>query len=143
MSDIPSIALAESQDAVYLVGIGATGDDDDLSGIEPGGTLPERARPVDLVPDWATGRLVDVDSVGSTIVLVLDRRPPLMISHDGGSTWTERGGGLPPGRAVALGENPDHVLYGARNRLYLSSDGGRFWRAIGVELPEVRGVSWG
>jgi hypothetical protein len=44
---------------------------------------------------------------------------------------------------VALGENPDHVLYGARNRLFVSGDGGRFWRALAVELPEIHDVAWG
>jgi hypothetical protein len=43
---------------------------------------------------------------------------------------------------VALGENPDHVLYGARNRLYVSGDGGVFWRAVAVELPEIQDVAW-
>ena len=64
-------------------------------------------------------------------------------SENSGQTWTERGSGLPPGRAVALGANPDHVLYGARNRLYVSADGGRFWRSLTVELPEIRDVAWG
>ena len=64
-------------------------------------------------------------------------------SVSGGLTWTERGAGLPPGRAVALGENPDHVLYGARNRLHVSGDGGVFWRAVAVELPEIHDVAWG
>jgi hypothetical protein len=81
--------------------------------------------------------------VGSTVVLLLDRKPPLLVSHDIGQTWDERGAGLPPGRAVALGENPDHVLYGARNRLFVSGDGGRFWRALAVELPEIHDVAWG
>ena len=49
----------------------------------------------------------------------------------------------PPGRAVALRENPDHVLYGGRNRLFVSGDGGRFWRALAVELPEIHDVAWG
>ncbi len=40
-----------------------------------------------------------------------------------------------------LGEdNPDVVLYAARNRLYLSTDGGLFWRALVIELPEIEAL---
>ncbi|HSL65906.1 MAG TPA: hypothetical protein VK874_14735, partial [Gaiellaceae bacterium] len=77
-----------------------------------------------------------------TVVAVLDRRPPLAVSHDAGATWSESGRGLPPGRAVAVHpDDPDTILYGARNRLYLSSDGGRFWRALAVELPAIERVA--
>ncbi len=87
--------------------------------------------------------LVDADAVGSRVVAVVDRRPPLAVSDDAGTTWREAGGGLPPGRAVAIHpDDPDLVLYGARNRLYLSRDGGRFWAALAPELPEVSGVAW-
>ena len=93
------------------------------------------------MPPWAAHHLLDVDAAGSTIVLVVDRRPPLLVSHDAGVTWTERGAGLPRGRAVALAENPDDVLYAARNRLYVSRNGGVFWRSLAVELPEIRDVA--
>jgi hypothetical protein len=39
-------------------------------------------------------------------------------------------------------DDPDLVLYAARNRLFLSRDGGRFWRALVLELPEIEGVAW-
>ena len=136
------IALAGCDDALYLVEVGADADEDQLAGRQPGGAI-ERSRPLDLVPAWATTRLLDIDAVGSTIVLLLERKPPLAVSYDSGVNWTERGAGLPAGRAVALGENPDHVLYGARNRLYVSGNGGVFWRALAVELPEIRDVAWG
>jgi hypothetical protein len=138
----PLVVVAGCDDGIYLVEIGATAADDQLAGRQPGAAV-ERSRALELVPPWAVEHLVDVDAVGSTIVIVLDRRPPLMVSHDAGRTWTERGGGLPPGRAVAVRENPDHILYGARNRLHVSGDGGVFWRAVAVELPEVRDVAWG
>ena len=78
---------------------------------------------------------------GSTVIAVVDRRPPLAISNDAGRTWRESGGGLPAGRAVAIAEDdPDYVVYAARNRLYLSTDGGRFWRALAPELPEIEAV---
>jgi hypothetical protein len=88
-------------------------------------------------------RVVAAAAVGSTIVAVVDRRPPLAISNDAGSTWREAGGGLPPGFAVAIDEdNPDVMLFGARNRLYLSENGGIFWRALVPELPEINAVSF-
>ena len=79
---------------------------------------------------------------GSTVIAVVDRRPPLAVSNDAGRTWREAGGGLPPGRAIAIDEDdPDHVLYAARNRLYESTNGGVFWRALAPELPEIEAVS--
>jgi hypothetical protein len=78
---------------------------------------------------------------GSAVIAVVDRRPPLAISNDAGRTWREAGGGLPAGRAVAIADdNPDYVVYAARNRLYLSEDGGRFWRVLAPELPEIEAV---
>jgi photosystem II stability/assembly factor-like uncharacterized protein len=83
-------------------------------------------------------RVVAAAASGSTVVAVVDRRPPLVVSHDAGATWREAGAGLPRGRAVAIADDdPDVVVYAARNRLYLSTDGGRFWRALTVELPEI------
>lgn len=80
---------------------------------------------------------------GSTRIAVVDRRPPLVVSYDAGVTWTESGGGLPAGRAVAIDDdNPDLVLFAARNRLFLSRDGGRFWQALTPELPEIRAVAF-
>jgi hypothetical protein len=47
------------------------------------------------------------------------------------------------GVAVAIDEdNPDRVVYAARNRLYLSEDGGRFWRALTPELPAIEAVAF-
>jgi len=78
---------------------------------------------------------------GSTVIAVVDRRPPLAVSNDAGRTWREAGGGLPPGRAIAISEDdPDHVVYAARNRLYESRNGGVFWRALAPELPEIEAV---
>ncbi|MGZ4280830.1 MAG: WD40/YVTN/BNR-like repeat-containing protein [Gaiellaceae bacterium] len=79
---------------------------------------------------------------GSTVIALLDRRPPLAVSNDAGRTWREAGGGLPPGRALAIADdNPDYVLYAARNRLHLSEDGGRFWRSLAPELPQIEAVA--
>ncbi|HUK94552.1 MAG TPA: hypothetical protein VLU96_05790 [Gaiellaceae bacterium] len=80
---------------------------------------------------------------GSTVIAVVDRRPPLAISNDAGQTWREAGGGLPPGRAIAISaDDPDLVLYAARNRLYLSTDGGVFWRSLAPELPEIEAIAF-
>jgi hypothetical protein len=87
-------------------------------------------------------RLVASARSGSTVVAVVDRKPPLLVSHDAGTTWREAGAGLPPGRAVDVArESPDTVLFAGESRLYLSTDGGRFWRALSVELPEISAVA--
>jgi len=86
--------------------------------------------------------LVAAAACGSTVIAVVDRRPPLAVSTDAGRTWREAGGGLPPGRAIAIADDdPDYVVYAARNRLYLSTNGGTFWRALAPELPEIEAVS--
>ncbi len=88
-------------------------------------------------------RLVAAAASGSTVIAVVDRRPPLLVSGDAGATWREVGGGLPLGFAVAIDpDDPDRVLYAARNRLYLSTDGGRFWRSLEPELPDIEAVGW-
>lgn len=86
-------------------------------------------------------RVVAAATNGSTVIAVVDRRPPLAISNDAGQTWREAGGGLPPGFAVAIADDdPDFVLYAARNRLYLSTNGGVFWRSLAPELPAIEAV---
>jgi hypothetical protein len=88
-------------------------------------------------------RVVAAAAAGSRVVAVVDRRPPLAISNDAGSTWREAGGGLPAGFAVAIAEeNPDVLLFAGRNRLYLSENGGIFWRALVPELPEIEAVTF-
>lgn len=87
--------------------------------------------------------VVASDTHGSTVVAVVERRPPLVVSHDGGATWREAGGGLPPGVAVAISpDHPDLVLFASEERLHLSRDGGRFWHALAVELSGITAVSF-
>ncbi|HZQ82986.1 MAG TPA: sialidase family protein [Gaiellaceae bacterium] len=87
-------------------------------------------------------RVVAAAAAGATVVAVVAAKPPLLVSHDAGSTWRAAGRGLPPGRAVAIDEtDPDTIVYAARNRLYVSRNGGVFWTALAVELPEVTGIS--
>jgi hypothetical protein len=103
-----------------------------------GQELPTVDAPVVELP-----RVVATARSGATIVAVVDRRPPLAISRDNGSTWNEAGGGLPTGFAVAVAEDdPDRMLYAGRNRLYVSVNGGVFWRALTLELPDVLAVAW-
>ena len=91
--------------------------------------------------DVALPRVVAAAASGATIVAVVDRRPPLAISNDAGHTWREAGGGLPPGFAIAIDDdNPDVMLFAARNRLYLSENGGVFWRALIPEFPDIEAV---
>ena len=128
-------AAVGTVDGVYLVDL----EDETIMPLGADEELPDRPPVAVSLP-----LVVDAAASGSTVVAVVERRPPLVVSHDAGRTWREAGGGLPRGRAVAIAEeNPDLVLYAARNRLYLSTDGGRFWRALAVELPEIEGVAFG
>ena len=126
-------AVVSTVDGVYLVDL----EDETIMPLDAGEEPPARA-PLEI----SLPLLVDAAASGSTVVAVVDRRPPLVVSHDAGRTWHEAGGGLPRGRAVAIAEDdPDLVLYAARNRLYLSRDGGRFWSALTVELPEIQSIA--
>ena len=83
-------------------------------------------------------RVVAASAAGSTVVAVVDAKPPMLVSHDTGSTWRESGRGLPAGRAVAISpDDPDLIVYAARNLLYVSRTGGVFWSALALELPEI------
>ena len=125
-------ALVRTAHGVYAVDL----EEDEVLGLED-------AEVVAAPAETGLPRVVASTSSGSTVIAVVDRRPPLAISTDTGSTWREAGGGLPPGFAVAIApDDPDVVLYAARNRLFLSSDGGRFWRALVVELPEIEAVAF-
>ena len=127
-------ALVATADGVYEVDV----DREEVLGVERDARLPPPAH-----EELGLPRLVASSSVGSTVVAVVDRRPPLVVSYDAARTWREAGGGLPPGRAVAVApDNPDLILYASRNRLYLSRDGGRFWRVLAPELPEIESVAW-
>jgi hypothetical protein len=83
-------------------------------------------------------RVIDAAVAGSTVVALVDAKPPLLISRDAGATWNEAGRGLPDGRAVAVShDDPDLMIFGGRNRLYVSRNGGVFWEAVTGELPEI------
>jgi hypothetical protein len=83
-------------------------------------------------------RVVAAAATGATVVAVVDAKPPILVSHDSGSTWRESGRGLPPGRAIAISDDdPDLLVYAGRNLLYVSRNGGVFWSALALELPEI------
>ena len=87
-------------------------------------------------------RVVCTAQAGSTVVALVAAKPPLLVSHDAGSTWRESGRGLPPGRAVAAAaSDPDTLLYATATRLYLSRNGGVFWSALAVELAGIEAVA--
>ena len=90
-------------------------------------------------PELSLPRVVAAAAAGSTVVAVVDAKPPMLVSHDAGTTWRDSGRGLPPGVAVAV--DADTIVYAARNRLYVSDNGGLFWRALAVELPEVQAIA--
>jgi hypothetical protein len=126
------IAAVQTVDGVVLV---------DVESEEPLGSGTDL--PAAETPQLELPRVVAAAQSGATIVAVVERRPPLAISRDNGSTWTEAGGGLPAGFAVAIAEgDPDRMLYAARNRLYVSANGGVFWRSLPFELPDILAVAW-
>ena len=126
-------ALVATAHGVYEIDV----ETEEIVELRRDAVVPRRPFSTDLP------RVVAGDARGSTVVAVVERRPPLLISHDAGTTWRESGGGLPRGRAVAIApDDPDLVLYAARNRLFVSRDGGRFWHALAPELPEIESVAW-
>ena len=126
------IAAVETVDGVLLV------DVEEEAVLGPGSEIPDTDAPTVELP-----RVVATARVDATIVAVVDRRPPLAISRDGGATWIEAGGGLPAGFAIAIAEDdPDRMLYAGRNRIYASINGGVFWRSLPFELADISAVAW-
>jgi hypothetical protein len=124
------IALARTTSGTFAVDL-------ETDEVDPAEAFTPAAAPALNLP-----RVVAAAAVGSTVVAVVDARPPLLVSHDAGTTWQESGRGLPAGRAVAIADDdPDLVVYAARNRLYVSRNGGLFWTALAVELPEISAVA--
>jgi hypothetical protein len=124
------IALVSTVDGAFAVDL-ETGE---VEPDEPFTPLP--APPLNLP------RVVTAAASGSTIVAVVDAKPPLLVSHDAGTTWRDSGRGLPAGRAVAIDDlDPDVVVFATRNRLYLSRDGGLFWTSLPAELPEIESLA--
>jgi hypothetical protein len=125
---------AETEEGVYTVDAEADGVADFVAGA----TLDEPRGPAVGLP-----LLVAAAGEGSTVVAVVRRRPPLVVSHDAGHTWREAGGGLPPGVSVAIAEgDPDRIAFATESRIYVSTDGGRFWRGLEPELDGIVRIAW-
>jgi len=123
--------------AVVATAAGTFSVDLESEEVEPyDGDLEPAAAPALKLP-----RVISAAASGSTIVALVDMKPPLVVSHDAGTTWRESGRGLPPGVAVAVGDDPDVMVFAARNRLYLSRNGGVFWGVLALELPEIRALA--
>jgi hypothetical protein len=113
-------------------------DEDEIVDFVPGAELPEEPGPAVELP-----LLVTAAAEGSTVVAVVNRRPPLVVSYDAGSTWREAGGGLPAGKAVTIADGePDRIAFATTDRVYVSTDGGRFWRRLEAEFDEIVRVGW-
>jgi hypothetical protein len=124
------IALVDTVSGTFAVDL-ETGD------VAPAEPFEREPEPVLNLP-----RVVAASAAGATVVAVVDAKPPLLVSHDAGTTWRESGRGLGRGRAVAVAAaSPDTIVYATRNRLYVSEDGGVFWTAVAGELPEIRAVA--
>jgi len=105
--------------------------------------LTDDDSPVPQPVDVSLPLVVGAAQVGSRIVAVVDRRPPLVVSDDAGLTWREAGGGLPAGVAIAIDEDdPDTMLYASESRLFLSEDGGLFWHGLPPELIGITAVAF-
>jgi hypothetical protein len=123
--------------AVAVTAAGRFAVDLDTGEVEPwdGDVMPPPQPTLNLP------RVVAAASAGPTVVAVVDAKPPLLVSYDAGATWRESGRGLPAGRSVAVAQDdPDLLVYAARNRLYVSRNGGVFWTALPAELPEIEHV---
>jgi hypothetical protein len=125
--------LVQTRDAVLTIDA-----DEGVVDIDTGARL---TRPPDIAVSLPAVRAC-VGS-GSTLVALVDRKPPLVVSHDAGRTWHEAGSGLPKGRAIAIDEDdPDRILFAAPHRVWLSTDGGRFWESLVLDLPEIDAVAF-
>jgi hypothetical protein len=119
------------------VGLVSVDLDTEESVLEGNGSLPRTHLDIGLP------LVVAADAHGARVVAVVERRPPLVVSDDAGVTWREAGGGLPPGRAVAISpEHPDLIAYASATRVHVSEDGGLFWRRLAPELIDAVAVAW-
>jgi hypothetical protein len=126
-------AAVETELGVIVVDV----DEEEIVAVDEGASLERDDVELELPLVVAAARS------GATIVAVVNRRPPLVVSYDAGATWHEAGAGLPAGRAVAVSpDHPDLVLFASESRVHLSRDGGRFWHALALELADVRAVAW-
>jgi hypothetical protein len=125
------IALVETVAGTFAVDL-------DTDEVEPWSGVVEAAP----APALNLPLVVAAAAAGSAVFAVVGTKPPLVVSHDAGTTWRESGRGLPPGVAVAIAdEAPDVAVFASRNRLFVTRDGGVFWTALALELPEITGLA--
>ncbi len=125
-----------------MIGLTATAAGTFAVDLESGEVTPADPFEPDPRPPLNLPRVIAAAASGSTVIAVVAARPPMLVSHDAGTTWRESGRGLPPGIGVAAADwNPDVLLYATPYRLYLSQDGGVFWTAIGGEFAEIAAVA--
>ena len=65
----------------------------------------------------------------------------LLVSHDGGASWTPAAHGLPKAHILAVCVNPavpGAAYAGTTQGVYVSSDAGGHWKPLGSELKRVR-----
>ena len=66
--------------------------------------------------------------------------PGLLMTSDGGSTWTRRDSGLPQGTVLVVRVDPinsNRLYCGTYSGVYISSDKGLNWSQLGSGLPSV------
>ncbi len=99
--------------------------------------------PVPQVVDTGLPLVVAAAAVGSRVVAVVERRPPLVLSDDAGTTWREAGAGLPPGVAIAIDQDAiDRLAFATDSRVWVSTSGGLFWHAVDLELHAITALAF-
>lgn len=125
-------------EALVAFALGVACVDLDAGTWEPAAAEP----PVATVEDVGLPLVRATARCGARIVALVDRRPPLLVSDDAGTTWVEAGGGLPAGVAIAISvDHPDVLVFATGSRVFVSRDGGRFWSGLPFELAGITGVS--
>ena len=116
----------------------------------PGGWSPAQGSDPELAlrAKFGAGIHADVSAAGESAGVAYagtaDGR--LMVSRDGGKTWSENPGG-PVGSAVARfwvdGERPDVALAAAGSHLFRTVNGGLFWDEVTGALPpgQIHGIA--
>ena len=123
------------------------GTDDGLIHLtRDGGRSWQDVTPPQLVP-WAKVSLIeashfDRDTAWAAIntFRLDDTRPHMLRTRDGGRTWLEVTGGMPPDEGVvnAVREDPkrrDLLFAGTERQVWVSFDGGEGWQSLRANMP--------
>ena len=132
-SAIPARALVAgpTNDRVYLLGrsgLFASEDGGRTYSVVPG--LPQMSEMT---------ALVTIAASAGTLAAVIDGQ--VMITHDGGRTWTNAdlgGADAPVGTIASDATRRQRIWASAGDRIVLSDDLGSTWRSVGRRLPEAR-----